>query len=93
VKARLKEGAEQPWAAKVAVLQGPKGELLRPFTLWIAKPVTTDEPGGTEEGDIILEWMLPEEDQALGTYTLLLWDTSGRSVTLHNVSFPSLSSE
>jgi uncharacterized protein (TIGR02268 family) len=78
----------QEWETAGAVLRGPKGELLRPLPFW----PTESRPSGTEPRDsLIVEVLLPGGEQALGVYTLALWDTEGREVVIGNATFPSLS--
>ncbi len=75
----------QPWVAESAVLRGTTGEVLKPLPLWQPEPIA---PG--KRGRVVVE-VLATEEQALGTYTLTLWDAERqRTVVLGEVTFPEL---
>ncbi|MFY0529441.1 DUF2381 family protein [Archangium gephyra] len=76
-----------PWVAAGAVLRGPKGEVLKPLPLWQQEVLPT-EPGAKGWRHVVVE-VLASEEEARGTYTLVLWDTEQkRTVTLGHVTFP-----
>ncbi|MCP3164377.1 DUF2381 family protein [Myxococcus sp. QH3KD-4-1] len=77
------EGA-QTWATTEAVLTDPKGVELKALPVWQSGPVA---PGGSEQR-IVVQADAPET-QALGPYTLKLWEPStGHTVIFSGVSFP-----
>jgi len=76
-----------PWVAAGAVLRGPKGEVLKPLPLWQQEILPT-EPGAKGWHRVAVE-VPASEQEARGTYTLILWDTEQkRTVTLGHVTFP-----
>ena len=82
VELKLDNSGTLPWTAAGAVLRGPKGEVLKPLPLW------QPEPGAEEQGRVVVE-VLASEEEARGTYTLVLWDAEQkRTVTLGHVTFP-----
>jgi uncharacterized protein (TIGR02268 family) len=84
VDVKLVNPGTQPWVAESAVLRGTNGEVLKPLPLWQPEPVAP----GREPGRVVVE-VLATEEQALGTYTLTLWDTERkRTVVLGEVTFP-----
>jgi uncharacterized protein (TIGR02268 family) len=77
----------KPWVAEGAALVGAGGRELRGVRVWQSGPV---EPGGSE-ARVIVE-ADATEGEAQGTWTLKLWDASGkRTVILDGVVFPPLS--
>jgi uncharacterized protein (TIGR02268 family) len=74
----------RPWVAEGAVLRGANGEVLKPLPLWQPAPIVP----GRKRGRVVVE-ALATEEQALGTYTLTLWDAERqRTVVLGEVTFP-----
>jgi uncharacterized protein (TIGR02268 family) len=82
VDVRLDNSGTLPWVAAGAVLRGPKGEVLRPLPLW------QQEPGAKGWRRVVVE-IPASEQEARGTYTLILWDAEHkRTVTLGHITFP-----
>jgi hypothetical protein len=70
------------WQAHEAVLAG-KGQEAKKVRAWLQRPLLSGQ-----EGLIVIETELTEQE-ARRTYTLKLWDDSGRGlVTLGNITFP-----
>lgn len=82
VEVELKNPGTKPWTLAGAMLRGARGEELTPLPE--GAPVSI-LPG--EERGFLVEFEAKAE-QALGAYTLTLWDADGRSVILENVTFP-----
>jgi uncharacterized protein (TIGR02268 family) len=77
------EGA-RTWETTEAVLTNEKGVELKALPVWQSGPVA---PGGSEQRIVVQVEAL--EAQALGLYTLKLWEPStGRTVILSGVYFP-----
>jgi uncharacterized protein (TIGR02268 family) len=91
VELKLTNPGTVPWTAAGAVLRGPKGEVLKPLPLWQPEPVPPPEAvtkGQEKKRRVVVEVPVSEEE-ARGTYTLILWDAEQkRTVTLGNVTFP-----
>lgn len=90
VEVLLRNPGPEPWTAAGAALRSSKGEVLRPLPLWQPTPVLPAERGSEYEwpGRIVVEVMATDQE-ARGTYTLVLWDAERqRTVTLSNVTFP-----
>jgi len=74
----------QLWATTVAVLTDQKGVELKALPVWQSGPLA---PGGSEERIVVQ--VEAQEAQALGLYTLKLWEPhTGRTLILSGVSFP-----
>jgi uncharacterized protein (TIGR02268 family) len=81
----LNPGA-RPWVEEGAVLRSANGEVLKPLPLWQPEPIVP----GRKPGRVVVE-VLATEKQALGTYTLTLWDAERqRTVVLGELTFPKL---
>jgi uncharacterized protein (TIGR02268 family) len=75
----------QPWTVGDAVLVGKGQELKQVKKVWQRAPIAPDSP---TPGEVVVEAEMVEKE-ARGTFTLKLWDDSGkRLVTLGNVTFP-----
>lgn len=83
VELELRNPGTKPWTLAGAVMRGPHGEELTPLPP--EEPPISILPG--LPGRVIVE-IEATTKQALGTYTLTLWDADGRSVILDNVTFP-----
>ena len=91
VELKLTNPGTVPWTAAGAVLRGPKGEVLKPLPLWQPEPVPPPEAvaKGQEPGRRVVVEVPASEEEAWGTYTLILWDAEQkRTVTLGHVTFP-----
>jgi uncharacterized protein (TIGR02268 family) len=83
VDMELLNPSARPWVAEGAVLRGANGEVLKPLPLWQPEPIASGK-----RGRVVVE-VLATEEQALGTYTLTLWDAERqRTVVLGEVTFP-----
>ncbi|MFE8605386.1 DUF2381 family protein [Archangium violaceum] len=89
VEVYLTNPGSVPWTAAGAVLRGSKGEMLKPLPLWQVEPILSAAPGNEgKQGRVVVE-LLATEEEARGSYTLVLWDADRqRTVTLGNVTFP-----
>ena len=84
VRFELTNDGTAPWTAQGAKLVGPKGEELE-GSIWPPKPVLP--------GDLLTLFIevQAEDVQTVGPFVLKLWEADGeRTVTLGNVTFPSL---
>jgi uncharacterized protein (TIGR02268 family) len=82
VEVKLVNSGAKPWTPAGSLLRGAQGEELTPLPQWRPEPIL---PG--QEARVMVEveampW------QALGSYTLTLWDADRRAVVLRNVTFP-----
>ncbi|MGZ3459986.1 MAG: DUF2381 family protein [Archangium sp.] len=83
VEVTLLNPGAKPWTVARAALTSTKGEELTLLPLWHTGPIQPE----AERGEVVVEVEATKE-QALGTYTLKLWDAQGRTVTIGNVTFP-----
>ncbi|WP_146210126.1 DUF2381 family protein [Vitiosangium sp. GDMCC 1.1324] len=87
----LTNSGTRSWSAAGVALRGPKGEVLKSLPFWSSGPILPDDEipdKSLRNGHVVVE-VLATESEALGTYTLTLWDADKkRIVTLGNVTFP-----
>jgi uncharacterized protein (TIGR02268 family) len=75
----------EPWTVAGALLMGSKGEQLTSLPPWNTGPLGSS----AKEGWVVVEFEATKE-QAQGVFTLNIWDESGRTAAVGEVSFPDL---